>query len=116
MPRGIPRWIRCYDNGGDSADQYTVCYTGRAATEVSAAGRWYSYVAMSGSPFHPQGVGMHGSTQNQPCDTMRDKPGWHWPPAIGRKCHLGTRIKFTQLPADCRKLVIRDYKEIWKLN
>lgn len=29
MPDGVPRYIRCYDNGGVTADRYTVCFTGR---------------------------------------------------------------------------------------
>ena len=115
MPGGVPRYVRCYDNGGEYADRYTVCFTGRSATERSDAGRCYPYRAMSASPFHPQGIGLSGSTWWQPCDTMREKPGWHWPPAIGRRCHLGVRIHFKDLPADCRKLVIQDYKAIWKL-
>lgn len=109
MPRGVPRYVRCYDNGGETADRYTVCFTGRAA---SVDGE-YPYLAMSGSPFRPQGFGQHGGTKGRACDCV----GSSWAgPSIGRKCHLGTRIKFTDLPADCKRLVIQDYKEIWKLN
>lgn len=116
LPGGIPRYVRCYDNGGESADRYTVCYTGRAATERSSDRRnYYPYVGMSEHPFHPQGFGQHGGTWDQPCDTTGKKPGWHWPPALGRKCHLGTRIKFTDLPPDCQRLVLSDYKSIWSL-
>jgi hypothetical protein len=119
MPNGIPRWIRCYDNGGDpdtggSTDRYTVVFSGAAC--VKACGGEYPYRAMSGEPFHPQGVGMWGSTKIQPCDTMGEKPGWHWPPAIGRKCHLGKRIRFEDLPEDCRKLVVNDYLDVWNLR
>ena len=116
---GIPRYIRCYDNGGTAVeggtcDRYTVCFTGRAATEVAPnRSRWYPYVGMSAEPFHPQGFGQHGSVEGRPCDTTVKSA---WPVAIGRKCHLGTRINFWDLPADCRKLVLRDYKEIWDLN
>lgn len=122
MPKGIPKYVRCYDNGGadqpdGSFDRYTVCYTGRAATE-----KWkgypdhYPYVGMSENPFAPNGVGMHGSMAGQPCDTMGATKGYHWPPAIGRKCHLGRRINFKDLPPDCQKVVISDYVEIWSLS
>ena len=120
MPNGIPRWIRCYDAGEDGgADRYTVCYTGRTATlRCKGYANEYPFVGMSASPFHPQGVGMHGSTANQPCDTIRSgKRGWNWPPAVGRKHpNLGLRIEFKGLPPDCQKLVVRDYVEIWGLE
>ncbi len=113
MPAGVPRWVRYYDNEGRSADRYTAVFTGRQAA-MSGGGRvpdQYPYLAMSGSPFHPQGVGMHGHTDYSPCDAL----GGKWPPAIGRKNHLGTRIKFEDLPPDCQRLVMGDYMAIWKL-
>lgn len=118
MPGGIPRYVRCYDNDGETADRFTVCFTGKAGVERAPGyATEYSYRAMSADPFHPQGFGMWGSTKNQPTDTMGEKPGhWYWPPAMGRKCrHLGKRIPFAELPEDCRKLVLRDYREIWRL-
>lgn len=75
--------IRCYDNGGETADRYTVVYMDRKR----GPGLFYS-VGMNGSPFHPQGIGQH-------CAVM---PGRH----------LGRRIKFADLPADCQKLVKQD--------
>lgn len=118
MPGGVPRYVRCYDNGGESADRYTVCFTGRAGVSRSPGYRTeYSYRAMSAEPYHPQGVGLWGSSEGQPCDTMGERKGhWYWPPAIGRKCHLGRRVRFQDLPKDCRRLVLTDYREIWKLN
>jgi len=94
LPNGIPRWIRCYDNGGTSADRYTVCYTGRSATErATGYPPSYPYVGMSSSPMSPWGVGMHGSCPNQPCDTIRPgKRGWAWPPAMGRSSHIGKGV------------------------
>lgn len=113
MPAGVPRYVRCYDNGGESADRYTVCFTGRAGC-VRAPGYApeYCYRAMSADPFAPQGFGMWGSTKGQHCDTNRAG----WAPPIGRSCRLGKRIRFEDLPEDCRRLVLRDYREIWRLN
>lgn len=118
MPGGTPRWIRCYKSD-DGMDQYTVVFSGRTAVERSPGNApEYPYRAMCDRPFHAQGVGQWGSHKHQPVDTLRQdgRGGWAWPPAIGRKCHLGKRIKFSDLPPDCRKLVIRDYKEVWSLT
>ncbi len=112
-----PRWIRCYDNGGvdegGSIDQYTVVFTGRAPVMRGGPLRpdQYPYLAMNAAPYHPQGFGQHGHTDHGPCDALRGA----WPPAIGRKNHLGTRIKFMDLPFDCRRLVVSDYLAVWRL-
>jgi hypothetical protein len=109
MPDGIPRWIRVYDNGGETCDRYTVVYTGRY-THQTGGEHWL--LAMSGAPFHPQGVGMHGTTKY----ACADAPNGKWPPAIGRKCHLGKRIAFQELPADCQKCALQDYEYLWDLT
>jgi hypothetical protein len=111
MPNGQPRYVRCYDNGGETADRFTVCFTGRAATTGDGYRRQFNGLAMCGSPFHPQGFGQHWHAERQP-DTNQSG----FAPAIGRKCQLGTRIPFAELPVDCRKLVMQDYREIWNLN
>ncbi len=112
FPGGVPRWIRCYDNGGTDVDsgtfdRYTVLFTGRYRHNT---GGEFTYVGMSESPFSPQGFGQHGSFPYQ-CDSQDGE----WPPAIGRKNHLGTRIAFADLPNDCQRLVISDYKDLWSL-
>lgn len=116
-PNGVPRWVRCYDNGGESADRYTVVYTGRSAPERSPGRTEYPYRAMSAHPFDPQGIGQYGSIPHGPCDTLGKKGrAWErWPPAIGRKCHLGKRIRFEDLPEDCKRCVWQDYAEIWRI-
>lgn len=105
LPNGEPKYVRCYDNGGTSADRYTVVYTGRYRGKG-----WFQHVGMSANPFHPQGVGMHGE-HSQQIDV--NKSGFA--PAIGRKNHLGKRITFAELPPDCQKLVLVDYRAIWEL-
>ena len=115
MPNGIPKYVRVYDNGGESADRYTVIYTGKYRTLGTKRGEartvgWFQYVGMSAAPFHPQGVGMHGE---HPQQIDVNKSGFA--PAIGRKCHLGKRIPFVELPLDCKTLVMRDYRELWGL-
>jgi hypothetical protein len=109
LPNGIPRWVRCYDNEGRSFDRYTVVYTGRYKKDPGI----FHYVGMSKYPYHPQGFGQHGETQHKPCDVT----GNSWAgPSIGKKCHLGTRIKFEDLPDDCKDLVMRDYRDFWELE
>lgn len=113
LPKGTPRYVRCYDNGGPDAggsiDRYTVVFTG--ATAKRASGGEVPYLAMNCAPFHPQGFGQHGAT-NTACDVNK----WGFAPMIGRKNHLGVRITFDSLPTDCKTLVLRDYKEIWDLK
>jgi len=116
MPNGLPRYIRVYDNDGRTLDRYTVVFTGNYSNIGKKRGetRNYShiYLAMSDCPCHPQGFCQHGETE-EIIDTDR-KSGWA--PSIGRENHLGTRIQFRDLPEDCRKVVISDYKDLWNLN
>ena len=112
LPRGIPKYVRCYDSG-EGGERYTVCFTGRAGVSRSPGTTpEYCYRGMSEYPFHPQGVGQWGSMKGRHCDVNK----WGFAPALGKKCHLGRRIPFKNLPPDCRKLVLRDYKEIWQLQ
>lgn len=103
MPAGVPRYVRCYDNGGTSApggtiDRYTVLFTGRnSGQRIDRNGhRLFQCLAMNAAPFHPQGFGQH-------CESYGSAGN-------------GKRIPFASLPEDCRKLVLRDYREIWNLN
>lgn len=110
MPDGIPRYIRCYDNGGTeqggSIDRYTVVFTGRYSTRGSKRNTDrtsnFIHLAMNAAPFHPQGFGQHGES-----DHPIDRPQYR---------HLGKKIRFEDLPEDCKTLVLQDYKEIWGLQ
>lgn len=78
--------IRIYDNGGKTVDRYTVVYMDRPwCTGL------YECVSMDEKPFHPMGFGQHSEAS----------PG----------LHLGRRIKLTDLPKDCQRLVLRDMKD-----
>lgn len=98
FPNGVPRYVRCYDNGGESADRYTVVFTGRY-THATGGSHWY--LGMSASPFHPLGVGMHGAS-----DRQIDYPSYK---------HLGKKVDFSTLPEDCKKCAIQTYKELWDI-
>lgn len=99
MPGGVPRLVRCYDNGGESIDRYTVVFTGRYRKGTADE---FVYLAMNERPFHPQGFGQHGFSRDQ-----IDRP---------RSGHLGRRIKFEELPADCQQCSLRTYRELWDLD
>lgn len=107
LPGGVPKYVRVYDNGGGTFDRYTVVYTGRY-TGRPAGG--CEYIGMSENPCHPQGFGQHGEARE-----IIDSVGCR-PPGIGRSNHLGKRIRFTDLPEPCQRVVMTDYVVIWNLN
>lgn len=121
LPKGIPRYVRCYDNGDKTADRYTVCFIGRYQNKLWDDGKLrdpdgtvrpkqYLYLSMNAAPCHPQGIGLHGN------HTERiDVDAHGFPPPLGGENHLGKRIRFQELPEDCKKLVLQDYKDIWDL-
>lgn len=105
MPKGIPRYVRCYALPDDksSFDRFTVVFTGRAAkTTIAECSSDWPYVGLSG----------HGATKHKPCDV--DK--WGFAPAMGRSNHLGKRVPFSEMPEQLQKTALEDYKEIWKLG
>lgn len=98
MPNGTPKYVRVYDNGGKSIDRYTVVYTGRWKGKTGCG---FPFIGMSATPTHPQGFGQHGWSQN-----AIDRPAYK---------HLGKKIMFNDLPDECKKVVIDDYKYLWEL-
>ncbi len=104
MPNGIPKYVRIYDLP-EFADQYTIVFSGNYKKNDG----YFLVIGMGAMPYHPQGICQH-SEYPYPIDA---KLGWA--PAIGRKCHLGIRINFSDLPKDCQTVVIDDYKELWEL-
>lgn len=94
LPLGVPRYIRCYDDESTSFDRFTVVFS-----KVTG----YPYLAMSNSPYHPQGFGQHGEGQRMAIDC----------PTYG---HLGKKIQFGSLPLDCQHLTLADYAAYWHLD
>jgi hypothetical protein len=95
-----PKYIRVYDNGGETFDRYTVVFTGNYLKTGSDGVRRFQYVGMSENPYHPQGFCQHGESEWQPID----RPTYS---------HLGKKITFDKLPQDCQKAVLDDYASIW---
>lgn len=83
-----PHVLACYDNGGRSADRYTVLYG--APVWEPGYGRNVPYLAASAHPFHPLGFGQHG-----------DMPA-HNRAALGRK------IRWADLPPDVQRCALQD--------
>lgn len=97
LPKGQPKHVRCYDNKGETADRYTVVFTGR----FKGRDGYCFYLHMSEAPCSPQGVGIMASSRE-----IIDRP---------ISSHLGRRIQFKALPEACQRLVKADYREFWGL-
>ena len=50
LPNGVPKYVRCYDDGGKSIDRYTVVFTKKRPGGVTL------YLGMSSEPFHPANI------------------------------------------------------------
>lgn len=80
-----PKNLRCYDNGGETMDRYTVVYMDFPERSANT----YMALGMSENPFH--GIGQHTSAM----------PGKH----------LGKRICFQDLPGECQRAVLQDFQD-----
>lgn len=81
------RGVTIYDNGGQSFDRFTAIYSGLPRERDGT----FQARAMSENPFHPLGFGQWTSAQ----------PGRH----------LGKRIRFSELPVNCQKLILQDLEQ-----
>lgn len=93
VPGGIPRYIRVYDNGGETLDRYTVVFTNKRVN-----GR-FMYLGMSDNPYSPNGAGFRGECES---------------PRMG--ANVGREVSFQDLPASCKRLVLNEYKDIWGIK
>ena len=87
---------KIWDNGGRSADRYTIVFRGKW---IPHYGLTIPYLAASEAPFHPQGVGMYGELSQ--VHIKGDIP------FRGSCKHLGKRIPFDALPPDVQKFVMQ---------
>jgi len=102
LPFGIPKKIRCYDNGGNNAggscDRYTVVFTGNYKGRDGC-----DYFAMNSIPFnHSYGIMLSCWDSN-----IIDYPTYS---------HLGKKIQFVDLPLDCQKAILFEYLMIWDIT
>lgn len=101
LPEGKPRYVHIYDNGGKTADRYTVVFTGRYAKRFDYPAGYTLVLGMNSYPFHPQGIGMTSEYDR--------RIDW---PTYG---HLGKKIKFDALPEDCQRATFDIYLDVWQL-
>ena len=107
--------FRVYDNGGESFDQYTIVFCDpKLAAQMLGE---YPYFASSKDPFWPQGFGQHGG-HTKPVDSNSDMAhrssheliDGYWVPKMGKRSHIGKRIRFRDLPPQVRKAAAMDYR------
>ena len=85
--------VACYDNGGKTADRYTVLFGppiwsptyAQANYRTGVDPRLVPCLAMSGAPTHPQGV-------SEWCEVLRGP-------------HLGRKVRWLDLPEEIREHV-----------
>ena len=83
--------LRCYDNGGKTADRYTILPPRYAKQyRENAPGMWQA-IGANAAPFHPQGIGMH----------VTATPG----------SHLGRRVHWDDLPEDVQRFARQSFPE-----
>jgi hypothetical protein len=99
MRNGEPRMVRCYDNGGKTADRYTAVFTGVYRHKTGGV---FWDLAMNREPFHPQGIGQSGESR-----TQIDRP---------RYSHLGKKVAFNKLPCEVRQCVRQTYVYLWDIH
>lgn len=80
--RSSQRWLQdapeyvlaCYDNGGKTADRYTVMFGG--SLWYPEMGRKVFYLGMSGAPTHPQGFSQWGEMPADNRPSSREHVRW----------------------------------------
>lgn len=82
--------LRCYDNGGRTADRYTILPP-RWAKEYRERNGLWSCIGSDDTPFHPQGIGMHVTAQAGP--------------------HLVRQVSWDTLPADVQRFALQSFPE-----
>jgi hypothetical protein len=86
--------IDCWDNGGRTADRYSIAITGLQSTRRNGQTVYHTYwLGASAAPFHPQGFGQHGG-EIDTRDYFRS-----------RYTHLGHPIDFLDLPPDVQRFI-----------
>ena len=92
LPGGVPKYIACYEHKTyPHSDKWTLIFT-------RIMDGYCHYISCNHIPTSPNmGIWMHGESKT-------------------KLFHLGTRIKFSDLPAEVQTLAITEYKEIWRLE
>jgi hypothetical protein len=95
---GTPKYIACYETKRNpTLDRFCVVFT-RLAFHDKAYRGLVTYRAMSTYPCAPQGFGQWGEAKQ------------------GEFRAGGSKIKFSELPVDCQRLIIADYCAMWDIE
>ena len=96
--------IDCWDNGGKTADRYTIAISGLQSVEVYEGpdrNKQIPYAVFLGAseyPFHPQGFGQHSHEVRNREYRRLD---------YSRAC-FGKPIDFLELPPDVRRFIAQE--------
>ena len=99
-----PEVLDVFDNGGKTADRYTVVFGGPMlilpdnADDANMGNVHVPYLGMGENPSHPQGVGMWGELRA-------------YEVAVYRYKHGRERIRWADLPDAVKECVIRSIAE-----
>jgi hypothetical protein len=94
---GEPRYIRCYETKRNpTIDRFVIVFTRASCFSGKDYIGRVLYVSASGNPCHPTGFWQHGEA---------------WRHEFSPN---GSRIKFSELPEQCRQLVLEEYKYLWR--
>jgi len=97
--KGEPVRIRCFmykQIPKPYADYITVVYTNTRRAGFPAG--TVLYRSMNDRPRDPQGIGIWGE-------------GQQWNFKAG-----GSSVNFSDLPEECREVVLNDYRDLWEIN
>jgi len=86
-----PKGVLAIFDDPRTCDRYTVFYV----EPVTDDGEYFSYVGMSGAPFHPQGFGQHGELRAHEVRMYRYQ-------------NKRYAARWSDLPEDCKRLVRQD--------
>lgn len=142
MPGGVPKYVRCYDNGGGAEFFCKPCLAFHHVADVTGGrcpsckrtlllvqrGSIDRYTVVFTGNYAGRGGRCHylamsgrpfhpqGFGQHDDCVRVIDATNG-FPPKLGDKAPFGgRRIPFKNLPDDCRAAVISDYKALWDLK
>ena len=91
-----PKYIRIYDNNGETNDRFTIVFGKKRINGE------FIYLGLNEYPYHPMGFAQHGFSK-EPID----RPAYS---------HLGKKIKWNDLNIDCRRIILIEYNDIWKVT
>jgi hypothetical protein len=111
---GQPFHIRVTDNGGKTADRFTVYFVGARVKREAHMDNQLTYLGMSSHPTWPQGICQHGFTNSVCATNLLARLRWDHILVDKINEAQGDRdIAFSSLPEDCQRAALADYRCFW---